>query len=147
MVWDATSPDTFAPSYLQSATSAAGAVAALADNRKKGKYGCLDSTYTFAPIAIESSGTCGPLTMGILRDQGSRLKLTTGEENSIKYLLQRLPVAVQRGNSASVLGTTAHPSSGCIGPESIGCSQSTLAGPVQCSYSGPQWGNPQHATQ
>ena len=36
--------------------------------------------------------------------------------------------------------------SGCIGPESIGCSQSTWAGPVQCSYSRPQWGNPQHAT-
>ena len=100
LVWDATSPDTFAPSYLQSATSAAGAVAALADNRKKGKYGCLDSTYTFTPIAIESSGACGPLTIGFLRDLGNRLKLTTGEENSFKYLLQRLSVAVQRGNSA-----------------------------------------------
>ena len=60
MVWDTTSLDTFAPSYLQSATSAAGAVAALVENRKKGKYGCLDSTYTFIPIAIESSGACGP---------------------------------------------------------------------------------------
>ena len=125
MVWDATSPDTFAPSYLQRATSAAGAVAALAENRRKGKYGCLDSTYTFTPIAIKSFGDCGPLTMGFLMDLGSRLKLTTGEENSFKYLLQRLSVAVQRGNSALVLGTTAHPSSGCIGPESISCSQST----------------------
>jgi len=35
LVWDATSPDTFAPSYLQSVTNAAGAVAALAENRKK----------------------------------------------------------------------------------------------------------------
>ena len=113
-VWDATSPDTFAPSYLQSATSAAGTVAALAENRKKGKYWCLDSTYTFTPIAIESSGACGPLTMGFLRDLGNRLKLTTGEENSLKYLLQRLAVAVQRGNAASVLGTTTHPSSGCM---------------------------------
>jgi len=114
LVWDATSPDTFAPSYLQSATSAAGAVAALAENRKNAKYGYLDSTYTFTPIAIESSGACGPLTMGFLRDLGNRLKLTTGEENSIKYLLQRLSVAVQRGNAASVLGTTNHPSSGCM---------------------------------
>ncbi len=42
------------------------------------------------------------------------LKLATGEENSFKYLLQRLSVAVQRGNAASVLGTTTHPSSGCM---------------------------------
>ena len=114
LVWDATSPDTFAPSYLQSATSAAGAVAALAENRKNAKYGYLDSTYTFTPIAIESSRACGPLTMGFLRDLGNRLKLATGEENSFKYLLQRLSVAVQRGNTASVLGTTTHPSSGCM---------------------------------
>ena len=79
-----------APSYLQSATSTAGVVAALAENRKNAKYGYLDSTYTFAPIAIESSGACGPLTMGFLRDLGNRLKLVTGEENSFKYLLQRL---------------------------------------------------------
>ena len=114
LVWDATSPDTFAPSYLQSATSAAGAVAALAENRKNAKYRCLDSTYTLTPIAIESSGACGPLTMGFLRDLANRLKLATGEENSFKYLLQRLSVAVQRGNAASVLGTTNHPSSGCM---------------------------------
>jgi len=88
-------------------------MAALAENRKNGKYGCLDSTYTFNPIAIESSGACGPLTMGFLSDLGNRLKLTTGE-NSLKYLLQRLSVAVQRGNAASVLGTTTHPSSGCM---------------------------------
>ena len=96
LVWDATSPDTFAPSYLQSATSAAGAVAALAVNRKKGKYGGLDSTYTFTPIAIESSGACGSLTMGFLRDLGNRLKLTTGEENSFKYLLQRVSGSPKR---------------------------------------------------
>ena len=80
LVWDATSPDTFAPSYLQSVTSAAGAVAALAENRKIAKYGYLDSTYTFTPIAIELSGACGPLTMGFLRDLGNCLKLATGEE-------------------------------------------------------------------
>ena len=42
LLWDTTSPDTFAPSYLQSATSAAGAVAALAENRKNAKYRCLN---------------------------------------------------------------------------------------------------------
>jgi len=43
--------------------------------------------------------------MGFLRDLGNRLKLPTGEENSFNY---------ERSNAASVLGTTAHPSSGCM---------------------------------
>ena len=34
LVWDATCPDTFAPSYVASATNEAGAVAALAEERK-----------------------------------------------------------------------------------------------------------------
>ena len=105
---------TFAPSYLQSATSAAGAVAAVAENRKKDKYGCLDSAYSITPIAIESLGACGPLTLRFLRDLGNCLKLTTGEENLFRYLLQRLSVAVQRGKAASVLGTTTHSSIRCM---------------------------------
>ena len=35
LVWDATYLDTFVPSYISSATSEAGAVAALAEERKK----------------------------------------------------------------------------------------------------------------
>ena len=45
-----------------SATSEAGAVAALAESRKKAKYGSLDPAYSFTPTAIESLGACGPLT-------------------------------------------------------------------------------------
>ena len=113
LVWDATSPDTFAPSYLLSATSEAGAVAALAENRKKAKYSCLGPAYSFIPIAIESSGACGPLTLEFLRDLGNRLRQATGEESSFVYLLQRLSVAVQRGNAAAILGTSAH----CFPPD------------------------------
>ena len=60
------------------------------------------------PIAIESLGACGPLTLEFLRDLGNRIRQATGEESSFMYLLQRLSVAVQRGNAASVLGTSAH---------------------------------------
>ena len=38
LVWDVTCTDTFAPSFLASAASEAGAVAALAEKRKKAKY-------------------------------------------------------------------------------------------------------------
>ena len=91
-----------------SATSEAGAVAALAESRKKAKYGSLDPVYSFTPIAIESSGACGPLTLEFLRDLGNHIRQATGEESSFMYPLQRLSVAVQRGNAASILGTSVH---------------------------------------
>ena len=50
---DATSPDTFASSYVSKATSEAEAVAAVAEDRKMTKYKCLEPIYTFTPIAIE----------------------------------------------------------------------------------------------
>ena len=91
-----------------SATSEAGAVAALAESRKKAKYGSLDPAYSFTPIAIESSGACGPLIMEFLRDFGNCVRQATSEESSFMYLLQRLSVAIQGGNAASVLGTSVH---------------------------------------
>ena len=106
LVWDATCPDTFAPSYVASANNEAGAVAALAEERKKTKYAHLDSSHTFTPVAIETSGVIGPQSMIFVRDLGRRLAQVTGEERSTTYLLQNLSVAVQRGNAASIRGTT-----------------------------------------
>ena len=106
LVWDATCPDTFAPSYISSATSEAGAVAALAEERKKNIYAHLDPSHSFTPVAIETSGVVGPQSLAFLKDLGRRMRQVTGEERSLSYLLQRVSVAVQRGNAASVLGTT-----------------------------------------
>ena len=107
LAWDATSPDTFAPSYVPSATSGAGAVAEAAESRKRAKYSSLNPLYSIIPIAIESSGACGPRTMEFLKELGERMRKATGEESSFLYLLQRLSVAVQRGNALSILGTSA----------------------------------------
>ena len=109
LVWDATCPDTFAPSYSSIATREAAAVAAMAEERKAVKYVSLSSTYTFTPVAIETSGVFGPRTATFLKDLGHRLAQVTGDKKSTTYLLQRLSVAVQRGNVASVLGTIGHP--------------------------------------
>ena len=45
-----------------------------------------------------------PISMLFLRDLGRRIALESGEPRSTDYLLQRLSVAVQRGNAASVQG-------------------------------------------
>ena len=106
LIWDATCPDTFASSYSPNATREAGAVAALAEERKTAKYAHLNPMHAFTPVAIETSGVVGPQTMAFLKELGQRLAQASGDERSTTYLFQRLSVAVQRGNSASVLGTT-----------------------------------------
>ena len=69
------------------------------------KYKHLDSCYFFTPVAIETSGVFGPKTTEFLKELGLRLRQVSGEANSFAYLTQRLSVAIQRGNAASVLGT------------------------------------------
>jgi len=105
LVWDATCPDTFAPSYISSAASEAGLVAASAEERKEAKYIGLGSLHSFTPVAIETSGVFGPKSLLFVRELGRRLTRVTGDVRSPEHLLQRLSVAVQRGNSAAVMGT------------------------------------------
>ena len=103
LVWDATCSDTFAPSYSSNAASEVGAVAAMAEERKKAKYEHLDASHSFVPVAVETAGVFGPLTHTFLKDLGRRIALVTGEEKSYSYLVQRVSVAIQRGNAASVV--------------------------------------------
>ena len=72
---------------------------------KKQKYSCLSSTHLFTPIAIESSGVFGTEAISFVRELGLRLKNVTGEPTSRHYLIQKLSVAVQRGNAAAILGS------------------------------------------
>ena len=69
------------------------------------KYAHLDHNHIFTPIAIETSGVYGSETLKFLKELGHRLKQTSGECNAYSYLLQRLSVAVQRGNATSVMGS------------------------------------------
>ena len=54
-------------------------------------------------MAIETTGVFGARTTEFLKELGHRLRQVSGEANSFAYLTQRLSVAVQRGNAASVL--------------------------------------------
>ena len=57
-------------------------------------------------------GGFGPRSKVLLKDLGRWLTQTTGEEAATTYLSQRLSVAVQQGNCASVMGTTGQLDSG-----------------------------------
>ena len=87
MVWDATCPDAFTPSHLSSAAMSSGAVAKQAEQAKRSKYAHLDVSHHFVPVAVETSGVLGP------------------EAHHFQFLLQRVSVAVQRGNATAVLGS------------------------------------------
>ena len=50
-------------------------------------------------------GTFGADAKDLIRDLGSRLRAVTGEPRSATFLTQRISIAIQRGNAASVLAT------------------------------------------
>ena len=104
MVWDATCPDTFAPSHITLAMREAGAVADKAERRKK-KYSSLMTSHHFVPIAIETSGVFGSEAIMFFKELGQRPKSELGDPHSFHFLIQRAAVAIQQGNTAAVLGT------------------------------------------
>ena len=59
----------------------------------------------FAPVAFEVQGGCGPVRYSFLRALGKCLSAATQEPKSTLYIKQRISLALQVGNSASVLGT------------------------------------------
>ena len=105
LAWDATCPDTYAPSHLALAAREAGAVANQAEQQKTEKYAHLSASHHFVPFAVETSGVFGPEALSLLEDIGRRIRAETGEPRSFQFLLQGVSVAIQRGNAASVLGT------------------------------------------
>ena len=105
LVWDATCVDTFCLSNLQHSSKVLGGAAAMAEKAKNLKYDHLDSVYQFQPIAVETCGTVGPDSHIFLKELGRRLRMATGEPKSYAFLLQRLSVAIQTGNAASVMGS------------------------------------------
>ena len=110
LLWDFTCPDTVAPSHLSKTSLAAGSAAVEAEARKSLKYAALTPANIFMPVAIETYGSWGLEAAGFIKDLGRRLVVATGEPRAAEFLRQRIDVALQRGNCASVMGTlTTHP--------------------------------------
>ena len=72
---------------------------------KEGSEVCQHRLHTpIYSLAIETMGVIGPKSLVFLKDLGRRLRQETKEEMAQAYLLQRLSIAVQRGNAVSVMG-------------------------------------------
>ena len=73
LVWDATCPDTLAPSHITLAAREGGAVAADAEHRKRLKYTHLERSHYFVPGAIETIGAHGPEAKLFFRELARRV--------------------------------------------------------------------------
>lgn len=105
LVWDATCVDTMAPSHLPETHVRAGAAANSAERLKQRKYSSLGSGYIFEPFGVETLGPWGPGAHRVFKSLSERLVDATRDQNAGTYLAQRISIAIQRGNAASMLGT------------------------------------------
>jgi hypothetical protein len=105
LVWDATCSDTLCKSYVSLTSRTAGAAAAKAENKKRALYSQLPTQYTLCPFAVETLGSFGDDAMQLVRELGARLRQSSGDAREKTWLTQRISVAIQRGNAASILAT------------------------------------------
>jgi hypothetical protein len=94
-----------AKSYLSSSSQKSGAAAAAAESRKRTKYADTPSQFTFCPFAVETFGPFGDDAMNLVKELGRRLQSTSGETRASSFLIQRISLAIQRGNAASIFST------------------------------------------
>ena len=87
---------------------APGAAARQAEERKRQRYVDLSQRYIFEPVTRETSGVHGSAAAAFVQDLGRRISVKTGEKRETAWLMQRLSIAIARGNAASVLATAPH---------------------------------------
>jgi hypothetical protein len=105
LLWDATCVDTLAPSRLASTSTKAGFAAAEAERKKKLKYASLTGRFNFVPLAFETLGQWGDDAKAFLADLGRRISHQAQDHRAAVFFVQRVALAIQRGNSASILGS------------------------------------------
>ena len=103
LVWDFTCVDTLAQSNLPFSRQEGGKLASFAEENKRRKYSSLSRELTFVPVAVETLGAWGHEAALLIRAIGRRITDVSGEARATNFLRQRLSIAVQRGNAASIL--------------------------------------------
>ena len=83
----------------------AGKAAEEAEQAKFNLYSELAADFNVVPVATETFGSWGPGGLKFIGQIGDRIATRTGEKRSRYYLLQRISMAIQKGNVASIVGT------------------------------------------
>ena len=101
--WDATCVHPLAASYVDVASKAPKAVAALAETRKRSKYLPVLDRVDIVPLAVETTGAVGLSFLELLRELSIRIEGRGGGVSAYRLLLRELSAAVQLGNAICVL--------------------------------------------
>ena len=107
LVWDVTCGNLLAPSRIENGSVAnPGAAAEDAKELKTAKYVCLtDKVYIFQPLAFEIQGGVGASASTFLKNLCKKLCVFNQKMRAGSFSRQRLSLAIQAGNAASVVGT------------------------------------------
>lgn len=105
LVWDATCSHTLAASYLNISSRKAGEAAKLWEISKTHKYSEILQNHFFVPFCVETFGPWGEKAKSFFKELGEKIKSACHEPRASSFLMQRISLAIQRGNAASVLGT------------------------------------------
>ncbi|KAF0312081.1 hypothetical protein FJT64_001797 [Amphibalanus amphitrite] len=110
LVWDATCVelDTFSASSVAASAARASAAATAAEGRNCRRYEAISRRYLFRPVAVETSGALGSDSCSFLKDLGRRIVQVTGDRRDMERLIQRISVAVFRGNATAIRLAGAH---------------------------------------
>jgi hypothetical protein len=100
--WDV---DTLCKTYVPITARKAGAAAAKAEKKKRDLYALLPHQYQFLPFVVETIGPFGDDALKFVHRPGDRLRSATGEPRETAWLIQRISLAIQWGNAASVVAT------------------------------------------
>ena len=103
--WDFTCVHRLAASYQSVAVAEGPGAANIAEDRKMTKYSELEGNHLIQPVAIETTGALGSTTAIFLKNLGKRIARITDERRSGEFLRQRLGIAVQIGNCATLQET------------------------------------------
>ena len=104
--------DTLSKSYLAKTAANAGSAATEAENKKRAKYSHLEDQFLFTPVGFETLGSWGPEALRLINKIGSLVADQSGEPRATSFLKQRISLAIQIGNAASVFSSL--PSSRCM---------------------------------
>jgi hypothetical protein len=78
----------------------------MACKRKHSKYSSIiSSNYIFKGLAFETLGSWCKKDIDFINVIGERLIAESGDSKSTKFLFERISLAIQCGNAASIRGT------------------------------------------
>jgi hypothetical protein len=106
LIWDVTIVDALADSYVLKTSEVSCFAAEMACKRKHSKYSSIiSSNYIFKGLSFETLGPWCKEAIDFINVIGKRLIAESGDSKSNKFLFERISLAIQRGNAASIRST------------------------------------------